>query len=90
MQYIHYWHFQKAWYCKLTDCATSQRVYWHDSAVVQDFWNENYLIKGSEWMTEKEVRSKLMETNPDVILIKDKPFHEGRRWFNYKKGSRSL
>lgn len=88
MRYLHYWHFQKAWYAKLNDCATPQRVYWHDSAVVQEVWNEKYLVKGSEWMTEREVRSRLTEINPDFLLIKDKPFHEGRRWFGNKKGSR--
>lgn len=88
MKYVHYWHFQKRWYVKLTDCPTSQRVYWHNSASVQEVWNEEYLIKGSEWMTEKEVRAKLIEMNPDFILIKDKPFHEGRRWNGNKEGSR--
>jgi len=88
MTYVHYWHFQKAWYVRLTDCSTPERVYWHDSARIQEFWNQHYLIAGSEWMTEREVRTKLKEANPDFIIIKDKPFHEGRRWFGYKDGSR--
>lgn len=88
MIYVHYWHFQKAWYVRLSDCSTPERVYWHDSAVVQEFWNQNYLIAGSEWMTEREVRAKLKEASAEFILIKDKPFHEGRRWFGYKCGSR--
>lgn len=88
MTYVHYWHFQKAWYVRFTNCPTPERVYWHNSAVVQDFWNQKYLIAGSECMTEREVRTKLKEANPDFILIKDRPFHEGRRWFGYKTGSR--
>lgn len=88
MKYVHYWHFQKLWYVELTDCPTPQRVYWHDSASVQEFWNEKYLIKGSECMTEREVKAKLIEMNPDFILVKDKPYHEGRRWFGNKEGSR--
>lgn len=39
-------------------------------------------------MTEREVRAKLKEANSDFILIKDKPFHEGRLWFGYKDGAR--
>lgn len=84
MRYLHYWHFNKVWYAKLSD-SNDNKVYWHN---MQELWNEEYLISGSEGLTEKQIRAKLIETYPDFILIKDKPYHEGRRWFGYKDGSR--
>lgn len=88
MMYVHYWHFQRAWYVRITECSIPERVYWHDSSRVQELWNQHHLIAGSECMTEREVKAKLKESYPDFTLIKDKPFHEGKRWFGYKDGSR--
>lgn len=89
MQYVHYWHFQKAWYANITESTNPEAIYWHNSARIQSLWNEKYLIKGSEWMTQREIKTKLMEMYPNCILIKDKPFHEGKRWNRHKHGSRN-
>lgn len=88
MEYVHYWHFQKAWYVKVTDNPTPQCIYWHNSGDVQDLWNRRYLIYGSAWLTHREIKKKLRELYPGYILVKDKPFHYGARWNGYKHGSR--
>ena len=88
MKYVHYWHFNQRWYALVNDNQNSERVYWHNSADLQDIWNEKYLIPGSECMTKREVKGKLTQMYPGYILVKDRPFHEGRRWYGNKVGSR--
>lgn len=88
MKYTHFWHFNKNWYAEVTESPETALVYWHNSSAVQDSWNEKYLIEDSTCLTERQVRAKLKELYPDYILIKDKPFHEGRRWRGNKEGSR--
>ena len=89
MQYIHYWHFQRAWYSEVTDKTKPQRICWHNSCYVQDHWNKRYLIEGSNGLTHREIKKKLRELYPNYNLVKDKPFHYGARWHGYKHGSRS-
>lgn len=88
MKYVHYWHFQRAWYAEVTDSHDAERIYWHNSASVQEHWNEKYFIEGSEWLTHCEIKKKLTEMYPEYTLIKDKPFHQGARWRGHKGGSR--
>lgn len=88
MKYVHYWHFQRAWYAKVNDNPNSERVYWHNSGAVQKHWNEECLIEDSAWLTHGEVKKKLTEMYPEYTLVKDRPFHEGARWNGYKHGSR--
>ena len=88
MKYVHYWHFQKAWYAEVNNDPNSERVFWHNSCYVQDGWNEKYLIEGTAWLTHGEIKKKLAEMYPNCVLIKDKPFHQGARWRGFKGGSR--
>ena len=88
MKYVHYWHFQRAWYAEINDDPKPERVYWHNSSYGQEGWNKRYLIENSAWLTHGEVRKKLTKMYPDCILVKDKPFHQGARWRGYKHGSR--
>lgn len=88
MKYVHYWHFHKAWYAKLSESKDRKQLYWHNSSAMQDFWNKEYLIEDSTFLTHREIKAKLIEAYPEYTLVKDRPFHEGRRWFGYKQGSR--
>lgn len=88
MKYVHYWHFNKRWYALVDDMPIKKDVYWHNCSYVQDYWNKEYLIEGADYMTHREVKNKLVSMYPNYILIKDKSFHEGRRWFGNKGGSR--
>ena len=87
MLYVHYWHFQKAWYAEVNSNPNSERVSWHNSGIIQEHWNENYLIEGSEWLTHGEIKKKLAEMYPNCTLIKDKPYHWGWRRPGGKTGS---
>ena len=88
MKYVHYWHFQKAWYAEVNDDNNTDRVFWHNNASLQKCWNDKYLIKDSEWLTHREIKKKLTEMYPECILVKDKAFHQGARWHGTKGGSR--
>jgi hypothetical protein len=88
MTYVHYWHFYKAWYLEVNNNSSPERVFWHNSVSMQEYWNEKYLIEGSEWLTRGEIKKKLTEMYPKCTLIKDRPFHQGARWRGTKGGSR--
>ena len=88
MRYVHYWHFQKAWYVEVNDDPNPERVFWHNSGMLQESWNEKYLIEGSEWLTHGEIKKKLSEMHPGCVLVKDRPYHQGARWRGFKGGSR--
>lgn len=88
MLYVHYWHFQRAWYARITESPVAEPIYWHNDKLYQNYWDEEYLVKESKWITHRQVKQKLQELYPNCILVKDKPFHEGRRWSGYKQGSR--
>ena len=87
MKYIHYWHFQKAWYAEINDNPEPEKIAWHNSGTIQDYWNEKYLVKDSEWLTHSEIKQKLTEMYPDCQLVKNKPYHYGWRRFDEKTGS---
>ena len=87
MRYIHYWHFNKKWFVRPTDSPTTRRVY----LTREDNYCGHYdqcLIPGSDGLTERQIRERLVVLFPGSVLVKDKPFHEGSRWFGYKHGSR--
>jgi hypothetical protein len=88
MKYVHYWHFQKAWYAEVNNDPNQDRVFWHNSGALQENWNEKYLIEGSAWLTHGEIKKKLTAMYPECILVKDRPFHQGSRWHGFKCGSR--
>lgn len=89
MRYLHYWHFNKNWYAVLNSDSRSRKIYWHseDDGTLNNSWEE-YRIHNSALLTHREVKKLLTESCPNLILIKDIPYHEGRRWFGNKKGSR--
>ena len=87
MLYVHYWHFQKAWYAQINNNPKQERVYWHNSGTLQECWNEEYLVTDSEWLTHGEIKKKLTEMYPDCVLVKDKPYHWGWRRPDGKTGS---
>lgn len=88
MKYVHYWHFQKAWYADVNANPNPERIGWHDSARIQKHWNEKYLIENSACLTRGEVKKKLFAMYPGCILVKDRPYHQGARWHGFKGGSR--
>lgn len=88
MQYIHYWHFNKNWYAKVNNNPTPERVHGHrEDHYIYKCWAP-YFIDGSTFLTHREIKKRLLEIHPECIPVKDIPFHEGRRWFGNKKGSR--
>jgi hypothetical protein len=87
MRYIHYWHFNKKWFVRQTESPTRQRVYLtHEDNYCGHY--DQHLIHGSDGLTERQIRERITALFPDGVLVKDKPFHEGNRWFGYKHGSR--
>lgn len=88
MKYVHYWHFYRRWYAEINDNPNPDRVFWHNDGDLQEWWNKECLVEGSEWMTHREIKEKLTEMYPEAILIRNKPFHQGARWNGRKEGSR--
>lgn len=89
MMYLHYWHFNKNWYAVLNSEPGSRKIYWHgeDDYILNNSW-EAYRIHDAAFLTHREIKQLLTEAYPNVTLVKDIAYHEGRRWFGNKEGSR--
>lgn len=89
MNYIHYWHFANQWYMHINDNPNHDRI---PSGNECDFyarhWQEEYLISDSAGLTHRQIKERLSAQYPNHILVKEIAYHEGRRWFGNKDGSR--
>lgn len=89
MKYVHFWHFNKQWFAKVNDNPDTERIYPcnESSTTTYDLWKE-YLVSESSFLTQRQIKIKLKELYPEHIIIKDRTYHEGHRWFGNKRGSR--
>lgn len=87
--YLHYWHFANQWYMLVNNNCERQRIPSHNECYPESYeYQEKNLILNSTGLTEREIKKYLTTKYPNYSLVKDIPYHEGRRWFGNKKGSR--
>ena len=90
MKYIHYWHFANQWYMKINDNPNHERIPSGGNEYKIDSyeWQEKYIISESVGLTHRQIKEWLIKQYPNHVLVKEIAYHEGRRWFGNKDGSR--
>ena len=89
MEYLHYWHFANHWYMRKSNESSPEHIYGHNEFDANAYAiQEPYCIPGSAGLTKRQIKEMLIAKYPGCLLVKDKPFHEGKRWFGKKNGSR--
>lgn len=96
MKYVHYWHFNKQWYCRVTNSSDSLRVPSTNERCEYSSWCEEYLVPDSLSLTHSQIKKKLHKMYPEATLVKEVAYHFGARryccaWNRYviwKSGSR--
>ena len=90
MKYIHYWRFNRQWYMKISETPDSIMISGcNEDNIYSYIWQEKYLIPNSLDLTHKHIKDRLHVEYPDYQLVKEVAYHEGRRWYGEKHGSRS-